>query len=256
MPPAQTIASGQGGSFSISFASYPAPNMKLDQDYQIGVVSKPLDRDGRVIAGDTIHAVVSQKTLGARLPTGLNAAAALEVLRTPIHSGGGLSVLYGPIVNHDTTTWVLDGLSDRDFRPRKFSRGHIMGGPGRERSMPDRMSSTAYNMRTAPKIRPRCPHTILRFLQRWKPLYFAALQNIRMIVRSHALSYCSCSRMLSVATLLHRRCVLLGPLQCLNPRPPLPQQQPRPLQPLSRRCPNHHASRCQNRRGWPWAVLS
>ena len=118
-----SFLSAQGkGSFTLQcVAGQPFP-------YQVTVKATPFDDQGNVIGGSSIQAILSQRTLGAKLPSGLNVPAALEVMHAPDSTGGGqLSITNGPIVCHDSNLWTLDPVSDQSQNPRKFSEGGIKG---------------------------------------------------------------------------------------------------------------------------------
>jgi hypothetical protein len=126
LPANGQVASAEGGIFSISYSAPPATGL---QPYQVGILSKPLDNRGKVIPGASIFATVSQRTVGVKLPTGLSANSALDLMNVPQENQGAtLRVEFGPIVVRDTHTWILDDWNNKcqNRRPRKFAAGAIV----------------------------------------------------------------------------------------------------------------------------------
>jgi hypothetical protein len=120
--------SSQGeGSYKITCNLPPTSGL---QSYQVQVVAVPYDTQGNVISGSSLASIVSRRTVGAKLPTGLSASAALDMAQAPtIGANAQLDVELGPIIcrNNDGVTagWVLDTITGPNRRPRKFSTGQI-----------------------------------------------------------------------------------------------------------------------------------
>jgi hypothetical protein len=116
--------SAQGGAYTIHCINGPLDGQL--QSYQDLLTVRPLNTQGQFISGSPIASTVSPLTIGARLPTGYTASAALEVMHVPNEAAGAeLDVELGPIVSRDSSTWTLDALEDTSRRPRKFSSGCI-----------------------------------------------------------------------------------------------------------------------------------
>jgi hypothetical protein len=147
LPTNQTLSSAQGGSFSVRYEAAPSAGL---QPYQVRITAIPYDEKGKVIPGSTLVAAVSQRTIGAKMPSGVVAPAALELRQVPsVNSSAALSVYFGPIVcqaaDPGLGVWQLDRISDSERRPRKFSRGGIRGvtgaNPARSETIPNKTLS-------------------------------------------------------------------------------------------------------------------
>ncbi len=128
LPAPEIVSSAQGGYFSVSYSSVTSPGVGGLQRYQVGIFSRAVERDGTAIPGASIYAVVSQQTVGAKLPSSYSASAALDLAYPPNQSAGGstLRVEMGPIVVRSTATWTLDAHNAATQRPRKFAGGAIL----------------------------------------------------------------------------------------------------------------------------------
>jgi hypothetical protein len=94
--------------------------------YQVVIYSVPRDASNFVVAGSSLEAVLSQMTVGAKLSTGLNVSAALQLTYyVPIlQPNSDLRVDWGPVVSFDTTnTFTLSYSMDNNQSPRKFIAG-------------------------------------------------------------------------------------------------------------------------------------
>jgi hypothetical protein len=125
VPAATTVPSAEGGTFVVSYTTGPNPGL---QNYQVGILARPLDAKGLVIPGASMYARVSQRTIGLRTPTGINTSAALELAHAPIEGANSvLRVEFGPIVIRGPETWTMGTYNQQcgNRRPRKFSAGPI-----------------------------------------------------------------------------------------------------------------------------------
>jgi hypothetical protein len=127
MPTAATVTSSEGSLYKVSYSS---TGMIL-QPYQVAIRTEALDPNNNPIPSSAVQAIVSQRTVGAKLSNNMAASAALVLLTTPtINVGGHIWSPTGPIVVFDSNTWVLDNKSDTNRTPRKFSEGTICSSAG------------------------------------------------------------------------------------------------------------------------------
>jgi len=110
------------------------------QPYQLLVTATAIipGPGGQLVPGASLQTILSQKTMGASLASGLRASAALSLVQPPLALpfASNLIVNWGPIVLYDTTappalSWKLYGNLDiangvQGF-PRKFSNNRIEG---------------------------------------------------------------------------------------------------------------------------------
>jgi hypothetical protein len=127
MPPNGIVHGVEGTSFDLYYASAPSQDL---QDYQVGIFSTPLDVKQQPIRAGTTFAVVSHKTVGVRLPTGVSAAAALQLQHPPTYgTSSDIDVWWGPVALFDTNsipqTLTLSPSMDANRAPRKFATGPI-----------------------------------------------------------------------------------------------------------------------------------
>jgi hypothetical protein len=126
IPAAATLTSAEGSLYTVTYTSTTVSTTTL-QSYQVQIQAQPLDSQGNIIPAGGVTAYVSQRTVGAKLASGLAAPAALMLLSTPtFNAGGNIFSPTGPIVVFDSNTWTLDYTSDISRTPRKFSQGQIV----------------------------------------------------------------------------------------------------------------------------------
>jgi hypothetical protein len=94
--------------------------------YQLQILVTGYTRvHGTMVPLRALSAVVSQKTLGATLPNGLNASAATVLAHPP---NGPVDINWGPVMVLDpTNTWTVTDPMDSGQYPRKFAQAGIGG---------------------------------------------------------------------------------------------------------------------------------
>ncbi len=130
------FASSQGsGVFQITVP--PATGL---ESYQVKLEARPGTSVGGTFVptpGSSIATIVSKHTVGIKLPTGLNASAAVQLANVPVVANSAdFRVLWGPIALYDKNLWAITkpcstGINTFDMNcyqmPRKFSIGGLTG---------------------------------------------------------------------------------------------------------------------------------
>ncbi len=122
------LFSAQGESYDLQYYSTSPTGLPTLEPYQVGILSRPLDKLGNPLSGSSIYSIVSPKTVSVKLTTALSAAAAVQLQRVPaIGVGANLKPQWGPIAVFDTASLNVDTWMDTTRSPRKFSLGPITG---------------------------------------------------------------------------------------------------------------------------------
>jgi hypothetical protein len=118
-----TITSPEGSQCQITYSKWPgAANL---QPYEVQILAQALDPNGNPVPAGAVNMVVSQRTIGVKLTTGLSVPTALTLLTAPlINPGGNIWCPTGPIAVYDPNIpWALDSYTDQYRTPRKFALG-------------------------------------------------------------------------------------------------------------------------------------